>query len=253
MCDRNSRRRGLTLVELLLAVSILAIISTFSYLCFDTVVHAWRTGVETANASGQAEYVLDQLTAALRSAYYPNTGSSSDEYGFAFYDGGDGERTSDTIEWTKTGASLVGEDAGFAEIPHRTVVSVMRVGNRRNGNEGLCVKAWRQALNPDDFDPQDVEWLLLAPRVIGFNCRMLDKDNPIKNDMPNWVDEWTHSNTLPSKVELTLYLSSPDDGKDKPLVMRRIVDIPMAEYSQNPQDAPNSGNSTRGGGGGRRP
>ena len=97
MSARSEWRSGLTLIELLLAVSILAIIGTFSYLCFDTVVHAWRTGVETANASGQAEYVLDQLAAALKSAYYPNTGQSTYEYGFAFQDGGDGERTSDTI------------------------------------------------------------------------------------------------------------------------------------------------------------
>lgn len=245
MSARSEWRSGLTLIELLLAVSILAIIGTFSYLCFDTVVHAWRTGVETANASGQAEYVLDQLAAALKSAYYPNTGQSTYEYGFAFQDGGDEERTSDTIEWTKTGATLVGEQSAFAEIPHRTVVRVAKVGSRRRGNEGLCVRAWRQALNPDDFEPEQVEWLLLAPRVIGFNCRMLDLDNPIKDDQPNWVDEWSHSNALPSKVELTLYLSPPDDRKGKPLKMQRIVSIPMAAYSQNPQDAPNSGTLSR--------
>ncbi len=235
-----------TLLELMLAVSILAVMTVVTFFCFDIVVNTWQSGLEVANSNNEGAYAIDQLAAGLRSAYYPNTGESDYKYGFAFIDGGDGTYTTDTIEWTKMGPALVGEDASFVEMPHRVVVRVQQYGKNGNDGDGLSVKAWRQDLQLDEFKPdEDLEFFLLAPRVVGFNCRMLDKDNPIKDEEPNWIDEWTWSNSIPSKVELTIYLK-PAKEKADPIAIKRIVDIPMAAFSQNPQ-AKDSGSGTTGG------
>lgn len=241
--SRSLRKSGLTLIELLLAISILAVMSVVSYLCFDIVVRTWQTGTEIAATAGQGEYVIEQLAAGLRSAYYPDTGKSDYAYGFTLSDGGDSETSTDTIGWTKTGAALVGEDASFVDIPHRVSVRIQQYGQKGNDGDGLSVQAYRQALQLDDFNPEtDIEFALIAPRAIGFNCRVLDKDQPVKDDLPNWVDEWKWSNSLPSKVELTLYLN-PDKEGEEPLEIKRIVSIPMADFSQNPEQQDTSQSS----------
>lgn len=233
--SRKLRKSGLTLIELLLAISILAVMSVVTYLCFDIVVRTWQTGTEIAATAGQGEYVVEQLAAGLRSAYYPDTGKSDYAYGFTLADGGDSETTTDTIGWTKTGAALVGEDASFVDIPHRVTVKIQEYGTNGSDGDGLSVQAYRQALQLDDFNPEtDIEFALIAPKVVGFNCRVLDKDQPVKDDLPNWVDEWKWSNSLPNKVELTLYLK-PDKEGEEPIEIKRIVSIPMADFSQNPE------------------
>lgn len=231
---RAKARRGFTLLELILAIMILAVMMMLSFFCFDAVIQSWQAGVEMSNSMGQADYVMDQLASGLRSAYYPDVGAQLDEYGFQLVDNGEGPGASDFISWVKIGRALVGEDCGFAESPHRTNVSV---GSNGKGGQpgGLDVRAWRVDLQLDDFDPaEQAQTISTAPRVIGFNCRVLDKDQPEKNDEPNWQDEWSCSNCIPKAVEITLYMSPPKEDED-PLEVKRIVEIPMFDLSQNPR------------------
>jgi prepilin-type N-terminal cleavage/methylation domain-containing protein len=230
-----ARRRaaGFTLLELIMAIMILSVMMLLSFFCFDAVVQSWQAGVEMSDSMGQADYVMEQLASGLRSAYYPDTGVPMDEYGFQFSDNGEGPEARDGISWVKIGRALVGEDCGFAESPHRTGVWVQD-GGAEDGS-GLMVSAWRVDLQLDEFDPsKDVKAIAISPRVIGMNCRMLDKDEPMKNDEPNWVDEWSQSNCIPRSVEITLYMKPPKDD-DEPLEVKRIVDIPMFDLSQNPR------------------
>jgi len=234
MSETNNRARrktaGFTLLELIMAIMILSVMMLLSFFCFDAVVRSWQAGMEMSDSLGQADHVMEQLVSGLRSAYYPDTGAQSEEYGFSFGDGGDGPGARDSISWVKIGRALVGEDCGFVESPHRVNVFV------EDGKEasGLMVKAWRVDLQLDDFDPETIQPVSLSPRVMGFNCRMLDKDQPDKNDEPNWQDEWSYSNCIPKAVEITLYMTPPKEG-DEPLEVKRIVEIPLFDLSQNPR------------------
>jgi hypothetical protein len=78
--------------------------------------------------------------------------------------------------------------------------------------------------------------------VIGFNCRMLDKDNPIKDKELNWQDEWDYSNCIPKAVEVTLFMR-PNKENEDPLEVKRVVEIPMFDLSQNPRNK-SSGSTT---------
>lgn len=238
-CRSAKVRRGFTLLELMMAIMILSIMMMLSFFCFDAVVQSWQAGVEMSDSMGQADYVMDQLASGLRSAYYPDVGSQLYDYGFQFVDNGDGADAADFISWVKIGRALVGEDCGFAESPHRINVSVGM--NGKNGQPGgLDVRAWRVDLQLDDFDPEtQAEKISLAPRVIGLNCRVLDKDQPEKNDEPNWQDEWSCSNCIPKAVEITLYMEPPKDN-DEPLKVERIIEIPMFDLSQNPRNKSSS-------------
>gem|GEM_PF-380239 len=248
---RRIRQNGFTLVEIIIAIMILSVMTLMSFICFHTVVQSWRAGMEATDALGQADYVIDQVVSGLKSAYYPDTGRQMDEYGLQFYNNGDGPDARDTLSWVKIGRALVGEESGFAESPHRVQLYVEDGDGRKNEHGGLYVKAWRVDLHLDDFDPeQDVEPLLLSPRVMGMDCRVIDKDQPRKNDEPNWEDEWKFSNSIPRAVELTLYLRPVEKGAE-PLEAKRVIEIPMSDLSLNPrtQGQQQQGGRNRPGGG----
>lgn len=231
--QRASGRRGFTLLELVMAIMILSIMTLLSFFCFDAVVQSWQAGIEMSDTMGQADYVMEQMASGLRSAYYPDTGAQVDDYGFQFSDGGEGPEARDGISWVKTGRALVGEDCGFAESPHRLDLWVADGG--RDELSGLVIRAWRVDLQLDEFEPaQDASSIALSPRVIGFNCRMLDKDQPIKDKEPNWQDSWDYSNCIPKAVEVTLYMK-PVKEDDEPIEVKRIVEIPLFDLSQNPR------------------
>ncbi len=226
-------RGGFTLLELIMAIMIMSVMMLLSFFCFDAVVQSWNAGIEMSESMGQADHVMEQVVSGLRSAYYPDTGAQLDDYGFQFSDGGEGPEARDGISWVKIGRALVGEECGFADSPHR--VNLYVDDGKKSDSMGLAVSAWRVDLQLDEFDPEkDVTPVSLSPRVIGLNCRMLDKDQPMKDEEPNWQDEWKFSNSLPKAVELTLYMEPPKEDAE-PLEVKRIIEIPMFDLSQNPR------------------
>lgn len=245
----TSTRAGLTLIEIVIAITILAIMMLISFFSFDAIVQSWRAGQEISNTMGQADYVIDQIVSGLRSAYYPDLGKQDYKYGFQLISDGEDESARDSISWVKMGPALVGEECGFSESPHRVSLSVFDGGYSGSSERGLALRAWRIDLQLEDFKPEEeVADFILAPRVIAFNCRVLDKTQPKKNDLPNWQDEWKFSNSIPKAVEITLYME-PLKEYEEPLEIKRIVEIPMAELSQNPvshDKGQQSRSSTRG-------
>ncbi|MEI7901448.1 MAG: prepilin-type N-terminal cleavage/methylation domain-containing protein [bacterium] len=249
MQKNQCRSSGFTLLELIMAIMILSVMMLLSFFCFDAVVQSWRAGMEMSESLGQADHVIEQLASGLRSAYYPDTGAQLEEYGFQLSDGGEGPEARDSISWVKIGRALVGEDCGFSDSPHRIGVSVADGG--QDEAAGLMVKAWRVDLQLDEFDPEeDVTPVSISPRVIGLNCRVLDKDQPEKDDEPNWQDTWDFSNSIPKAVEITLYMEPPK-AKDEPMEVKRVIEIPMFDLSQNPRKKSQTGGGIRTGGGTR--
>ncbi len=239
----NQLTHGFTLVEVLIALSIVGLLTVMLFTSFHSVSNSWSIGRATIDAGGHSDYLMEQLTAALRSAYYPGTG---EKYGLIFTDDGEDEDARDWIEWTKVGPALVGEDAEFAQVPHRVRVFITEPDGDFPG--GFTIRAWRQDLQLDDFNPdEDTAELILSPKVIGFNCRMLDPEaERTVDDELNWMDEWTKTNTLPTALELTLWLQPTEDDAE-PIESQRIVEIPMGILSQNPSSGANAtSTATRG-------
>ena len=239
----RASRSGITLVELLLAITLMAIIASVTYFSFEAGTRAWRTGTEVANNLHHADYVLEQLVMGLRSAYYPDAARPAGAYGMQLTDNGDGATARDALSWVKLGSALVGADSPVAATPHRIEVSVLDPGvSDSPGLEdgGLAVSAWRIVALPEDFDPKTaVKPMLLTTRVVGFNCRVLNPENnleegdaPSFDDALEWLDVWEddRTNRLPFAVELSLYLE-PARERDEPLEVKRIVEIPCAPLS----------------------
>jgi len=222
-------RRGFTLIEILVAVTILAVVMTVTCLTFSTATMAWRRGVALSDDLHHGDFVVEQLVMALRSAYYPDVSGESDEYGFIIEDNGDDEFSSDRISWVKLGGALVGKHCSFAGSPHRVEFFVEEDDD---GESAAAVKFWRVQGQTEEFDPEELEPVWIARKITGFNCRMQDPEEEIDEDTDEiaWLDEWEDTNRVPMTVELTLWMEPLDD--DEPAVeMKRIVQIPTAHLS----------------------
>lgn len=287
--NRVPSKSAFTLIELILAITLMAAITVTAYVCLTTATRSWRVGVETADAVNHADYVMEQITMGLRSAYYPDAPKTDSEYGMQIVNDGDETEARDSLMWVKLGSALVGSDSEVANTPHKVVIYVIGPDEAEDPDlapGGLVLKAWRMTALPADFDPDDEEFVkpkLLMPGVIGINFRIrspkgnledgkllgVEEDDGLEiTDEEQWIDDdWTgdYTNRLPYAVETTLYFEPPSKDEE-PIEVKRVTVIPSAELSWRDKGAAggtketgqsnnkknnrnNSGNSNRNNGG----
>ena len=256
-------RRGFTMIEMLLAIMVLAIMTIISTMVFHTIVRNWTLATEMADNMQRVDYVTAQVVYALRSAYFPTSGEPTMADGFMLLDHNENNDPdeSDVISWTKLGPSIVGRNSRFARSPHRVTMYVRSEKEADDDHPaGLIAKViGEDKFRPEDFDEDDDtnwDWFLLGPQVQGFNCRVLDKNEPFRGGKANWQDIWDASNSIPRRVQLTFWMKPIDEDKD-PYPIVRVLDLPLWDISQNPLKTDStasgdgkSGKKTSGGKGG---
>ncbi len=215
-------REGFTLVEIILAITLVSIVSMVTYGSFSTALTAWRRGTALMDDLHHGDFVMEQLASGLRSTYYPDGSSGCVTYGFVHHNHGNGPYSSDEIGWVKIGGALVGQTCPFAGSPHRVW---FRVHESPDGGREATVRAWAVVGQPEHFDPDTVERIPLSRRVVGFDCRAAFRKRADSDEI-DWEDEWKDTNRVPTAVELTLYVQAASPAQD-PVAIKRIVGVPV--------------------------
>lgn len=223
---RRPRRRGFTLLELLIAMSLMVIALTIAYMTFGSVTKAWQRGVSLSDRITHADYVMDQLVSALRSAYYPDTSALAPQYGFWLENNGSGSRARDEFSWVKLGTALVERGASYSKGPHRVQVTVAS-DPARASKSGVAVRAWRAYGQPEDFRPEEIERFFISGKVQGIDCRIATN---MVNDRIEWESDWDETNIIPYAVEITLYMEPLDSGTPA-VKIQRAISLPVAPQS----------------------
>ena len=271
-------RRAFTMVELLLAVMLVGVITTVCVFTFNAVSRGWQISTDYMDKAQRTDYALNQVILGLRSMYYPHDGRQDERYGFVLTNNGDGEdpRSSDVIEWSKTGSAIVGNKSSVADTVHRVQVMILEEGDRSYRDEvevtGLYARQCPDAaLRPAD-DASEIDYsfandemyqpVLIADGVVGFNCRVLKTADEVEaeNDKRMFDDEFAESNAVPYKVELMFRMADPDGRsyRSNTAPVMRIVRIPIHEQSLDGASPPSAesakkkGEVRRGPGGARR-
>ena len=269
--------KAFTMIEMLLATMLVGVLTTLSILTFRAVTRGWQVSTDYMDKMQRTDYALNQIVSGLRSMYYPHDGKQNESYGFVLVDNGNGERPkeSDIIEWSKIGSAIVGNKSAMVDTVHRVQVMILEEGNSDYREvvqkTGLYARlCGDSALNPkeDEKDAPDKGYgfgndelyqpILISDGIVGFNCRVLksaeDKKEGIRNSSENdrrsFEDEFTESNSVPYKVELTFHLADQDGRSYRtdtaPVV--RIVRIPIHEQSLDGEKTPlDDGKETTGG------
>ena len=255
-------RRAFTLIEILLAAVLLAILTSLTMMTFNSVTHGWQVSTDYLDKMQRTDFALNQVVSGLRSLYYPHGGEQSYDYGFYLTDNGNGEDPdrSDVIEWSKRGSAIVGTKSAAADTVHRVQLMVLEEGNHDYIDPievtGLYARhcpdvTLRPKDNRDDIDftfanDEMYQPVLVADGIVGFNCRVLPTDEKVEaeHDESLFEDTWETSNAVPYKIELTFYLANT-----APIM--RIVRMPLYEQAKDGA-APPSEKGARESGGARR-
>jgi prepilin-type N-terminal cleavage/methylation domain-containing protein len=262
-------KRAFTLVEIMAAVLLLGLVTAYATLSFNSVLNTWHHSTNYVDKLQRSDFALNQVISGLRSLYYPHEGKQSSDYGFVLINNGDGSEPdrSDVIEWSKRGTAIIGNKSTVADTVHRIRLMVLEEGNtdfenctiEKTGLYARCCPdvTLRPKDNPDSVDytfenDEMYKPILIAPGIVGFNCRVLKDKDDVKraeNDESLFEDEWTSSNTVPYKVELTFMLEDPDghtyDSDLAPII--RIVRIPLHEQSKDGAQLPSATASQKAG------
>ena len=169
------RSGGFTLLEMILAVTILSVVMIVAFYSFNAAVRSWIAGNDYINGITHADYVLEQIAMGLRSAYYPDTGRVEGTYGMTLIDDGEGPMARDRLTWVKIGSALVGADADYADTPHRIEIAVLDEGDTKADYDGggFAFRAWRVALRKP---PQAVQPAQTAARKASLRAKRPPND-----------------------------------------------------------------------------
>ena len=201
--------RGFTLIEVLVAVAILATAFTIVWTTFSVSLSGWRKGQVMLDRLHHGDFVMEQVVSALRSAaYFP---VRPDKYGFWLEDHG----KDDEISWVTSGSAFMKPEDPLARGLHRLWVGIEE---NDNGDASFAVRAVPHFA--EDMDIKDADPWFISSRVKGLDCKVWD------NEQEDWDNEWENTNTVPPLIQLTLYLE-PLERNGEQVVVTRLVEIPI--------------------------
>jgi len=210
---RPRKRRGFTLLEILVAVTLLATAFTIIWSTFATTLDGWKRSSEFIDRINHGDFVIDQMVSSLRSmSFFPNR---PDKFGFWLDSKGGGDAPRDTISWVASGSAFMLPEDPLSRGLHRIMITV----EDNRGESGLAIRAFqhlKKEIEKDDVDP----WFV-SSRVMGLDCRVYNFEDE------DWDDEWEDTNAIPRLVEITLFME-PVEKYEPPIKLQRIVEIPVA-------------------------
>jgi prepilin-type N-terminal cleavage/methylation domain-containing protein len=208
-----SRRAGFTMLEVLVAVAILATAAIMTWGIFSAAMTAWRKGDAILAEMRHGDFVMEQLVAGLRSAAFFD--EESGLYGFHLEDREGADYPADRISWVKSGTAFMPPDSPLSHGLHRIEFTAERTAE---GETAVAVRAYPHLAEEDDREEVD-PWFPSA-QVKGIDCRVYDPEDE------TWEDEWEDTNNVPGLLEIALFMDPLEPGED-PVVLRRAVRIPI--------------------------
>lgn len=219
----SSRRSasGFTLLELLVALTILVFAFAIIWETFSGTVRAWQRGGQLLDELRHGDFVMEQLVSALRSAAFFR--SSPGRYGFRLETGSAGSYPGDKLSWVTTSSAFIPPDSPLAKGTHRIIFSIE---DNDDGDPAVCIRAYDPLL--EDEDTVAIDRWFVSTEVQGIQCRVYNPEEE------NWENSWEgeQTNSLPSLVEITLYMDPIEEFGD-PVKLKRVVEIPIAPAVTN--------------------
>lgn len=198
----------------MLALTLITVAFALAFGTFQYTVRAWQRGTEVSDRLHRGDFVIERLASALRSAAYFRTIRS--DYGFYLEKSGT-DMPEDVLSWVTSGTAILPPDAPHARGLYRVRLSIEE-GPR--GRPALAVRAYSHLLDVED-PVAEFEPFYLSDRICGLECRVWD------GELQDWAEEWDTTNSLPGRVELAIYLDPEDTGDPEPVILRRVIDLPL--------------------------
>lgn len=210
-CFRSRKQwpaRGFTLIEVLVAISLLAIVLTSVYGIFSGV-NATKVRLDSDSAEyHRARVIFDRLGRELHGAYYRRGDPTT------LFRGGINDQGESFLELTTTAVSpLSAAGTGIAEIRYRLAPD-------QESSEDSQVLLRGERPRQSAAKPADDRMMRLAPDVAKFSLRFYTAGT--------WQEEWdARQNGLPQLVEIDLLVGQEEQRQIPFTTTFEIPDISL--------------------------
>jgi len=219
---------GFTLLELMLALSIMAMVMVAVYASFSAGSKACRYGSQRAQIFHGARLAMQDIIQSIENVEFGETNTLAFE----------GRRGSSSVK----GKSVGDDELEFATLSSPVLLDglwragVCRVRYRINrdatkaeGKEST-IRLEKQIARLSDLKFDDAYTIELAPNVVGLSLRYLDEENFDSE----WDSEDKHK--LPETVEITMYVA--EEGSELIHQVRSSAMIPNMKVRDGAQFKP---------------
>jgi prepilin-type N-terminal cleavage/methylation domain-containing protein len=208
------RREAFTLLEIMLAVTILAIVVTAVYSTWSAALTAWKRGTDVTDTFQRQRIVLDTLSELTKSAVF--YGAKPELYAIK---GTHSDVKGDTISFVTGSDVLLPPAEGFVAGMRRVSISLAQ---DRDGNVFLGISNAPALQDTETEKPPEVH--VLSADVTGFGVRYLDPRSSA------WVDAWEEQTVTPAALSFTVTFRGGDAGTPAVSVMREM-ELPAAQFA----------------------
>jgi prepilin-type N-terminal cleavage/methylation domain-containing protein len=217
------KRRGFTLLEIMISIVILVIAMTIAWQTFSSVTLAWTRARKLMDSTHHGDFVLTQLASALRSMAFFD--SLPDKYGFRMDDNSSGKYGDHSISWVTASGAFVPRGEFAEHGLHRIEIGA---GKDDDGNEGLLVSVWPHLADEDEVEKKS--WVI-SENIKGLTCYVYNLEEE------DWDTDWEDTNSIPGLIEITLY-ADPLEKYGDPIEYHQLIEIPLGPPVTTEVDSP---------------
>ncbi len=209
---------GFTIIEMMVAVTVLAIVVTVVFSTWTASVTAWKRTTSMSDTLQRQRIVTETLSELVKSAIF--FGSKPELYRVI---GEHEEPSRDSVSFVTSSRVLLPPSEMAIAGMRRVRISLER------GDEGKSFLAIANAAAVAEEDEiSNVKPRVLSADVIGFRVRYRHPDSG------EWQDEWEEEDLIPAAVEFSVAFD-PEEEDASPVSITRAVDLPTAEYALQTQ------------------
>ncbi|MGA0369756.1 MAG: PulJ/GspJ family protein [Kiritimatiellia bacterium] len=212
------KRRGFTLLEVLLALSILSVMGLMIFGSFRSLVDSTLTAEKALDELHLTAHVARQITESLRSAVF--FGSDPRRYTFRF-EQGTGSPRADKLSWVTHSGAFLPPDYPTPEGLNRIELTVQDL----DGERGLTARAFSSLYDPESEEAEEVEPWMISTAIKGLELHFYDMGEQ------DWTDDWERDNQLPTFLILTLYFQQEAPGAEMQ-TLHLPLEIPVGKMSR---------------------
>jgi general secretion pathway protein J len=192
-----SGRRGFTLVDMLVALTIMGIVLTAVYAVFAFQSKAVRAAGEGRDASGQGLLILDRLTRDLAGAWLPLDRKPNPRIVYEF------KASEERLDFASTGVLSMDESVG----PEIVEVGYRLEPGREGRQQQILIR--RQDDTPDEEPDEGGFEIILTQDLVSLEILYLDGEGEEKTEWSSGDDQ-----ELPAAVRIKLVLSTIENQEE---------------------------------------
>ena len=209
---------GFTLLEVLLALSILAIMGTMIFGSFRSLVDATTRAEKAMDELHLVETLANRISDSLRAAAWVD--SDPEAYEFR-HEAGVGSPPRDTISWVTSRPPFSAQEIEGLIRVELTIEEV-------DGEDALMMRTVSSLWDEEAPEVEDTEFVEITQRIQGLKVWAYDAQEQ------DWVEEWERERQLPLSVAVVLTLTPEEPGARAREIIRQI-DLPLANLSRATQ------------------